>query len=162
MAHIQSTYCYRDHGNSSNRDSGNLLHANQQTSQNKTNKSKMLRSFIIRPARALQYGKRFQPYSMSLNQESVVFLPSPQAPFTIGNSAINPLELTRTISGVGSGMVATLWDNIQSGILFLKRTFQPSLIRRKRKHGFLARQATKDGRKILAARTRKGRRSLCA
>ena len=111
----------------------------------------MLRSFIIRPARALQYGKRFQPYSMSLNQESVVFLPSPQAPFTIGNSAINPLELTRTISGVGSGMVATLWDNIQSGILFLKRTFQPSLIRRKRKHGFLARQATKDGRKILAA-----------
>ena len=43
-----------------------------------------------------------------------------------------------------------------------KRTFQPSLIRRKRKHGFLKRVRTKDGRKILNARRRKGRTRLCA
>mmetsp|Transcript_1604 Transcript_1604/g.2651 ORF Transcript_1604/g.2651 Transcript_1604/m.2651 type:complete len:130 (-) Transcript_1604:90-479(-) len=57
---------------------------------------------------------------------------------------------------------STLWDAISSGIMFLKRTFQPSLIRRKRKHGFLARIQTKDGRKIINARRRKGRKSLCA
>ncbi|KAK9839908.1 hypothetical protein WJX74_000227 [Apatococcus lobatus] len=43
-----------------------------------------------------------------------------------------------------------------------RRPYQPSNIVRKRRHGFLIRMATKAGRRIVAARRRKGRQSLTA
>ncbi|MDR2243831.1 MAG: 50S ribosomal protein L34 [Burkholderiales bacterium] len=42
----------------------------------------------------------------------------------------------------------------------MKRTYQPSKIRRQRTHGFRARNGSVGGRKVLAARRRKGRARL--
>jgi large subunit ribosomal protein L34 len=93
------------------------------------------------------------PWTLTFPYASIVRLPisPPLLPLPIA-----PLE-QRSVMLVSSSLLSSL---LSSAIWYMKRTFQPSIMRKKRKMGYLVRQRTVGGRRTLARRRLKGRARL--
>lgn len=109
---------------------------------------------------------RFVPVSMS----SVVFVAFPHGALSSSSFESNNEFEMEDDDTAAEATVAKASSSISSislpsfipslAVWFLKRTYQPSLLRKKRKCGFLKRQQTVGGRKILERRRAKGRARL--
>ena len=76
--------------------------------------------------------------------------------YTFFQSAPTPIEL-RPSSVIFDGL-GSIFEGIATW--FIKRTYQPSIIRKRRKHGFRRRKESVGGRRVLKRRMAKGRKRM--
>ena len=69
-------------------------------------------------------------------------------------------ETSTSSPSIVQGLVDNLQSLLDMSTWLIKRTFQPSIIRKRRKHGFLRRQESVGGRRVLRRRKHKGRMRL--
>jgi large subunit ribosomal protein L34 len=73
----------------------------------------------------------------------------------------NQVDVGAIANETNSSIVCSLQSLLRDlSTWFIKRTFQPSIIRKRRKHGFLRRQESVGGRRVLKRRAAKGRARL--